>query len=43
MSTNVITLLAGRIGKVNQVEANDNTILDVFIASEDQIEDLRRS
>ena len=43
MPANVITRwLEGWVSQT-QVEINDNTILDVFLASEDQIEHLGRS
>ena len=44
MLTNVITRwLEEWVIQTHQVENNDNTIFDVFLVSEDQIEDLRRS
>ena len=44
MPANVITRwLEGWVSQTHEVEINDNTILDVFLASEDQIEHLGRS
>ena len=44
MSSNVITRwLEEWVIQTHQVENNDNTIFDVILVSEDQIEHLRRS
>ena len=44
ITTNVTTRWPERwVSQTYQVEINDNTILDVFLVSEDQIEHLKRN
>ena len=43
ISTNITRWLERWFSQTHKVENNDNTILDVFLLLEDQIEHLRRS